>query len=224
MFPGKSSRFRLISSKATSSRRRKILFTGDELKHSFSKLLSYRQCSQLHGIPVFVHPLVLVWVLIFYLFGNPALGFINCALMFGLLIGHEWGHAACARFCGLSVWNISISPLHGACHFDEPRTSLEHQVIAWGGVLVQLLILAASVLFLCALRLLPASILRPWLLLLEPVSAIWIHWNIFLIILNLVPIPPLDGSIAWRIVPRILNGDVSRFVRMRRSIRRNLRS
>jgi len=114
-----------------------------------------------------------------------------------LLAVHELGHAVAARSRGIEVIGIRLYLLHGVCEHEAPEREEDDILIAWGGVLAQLCLLAAALLVLhAASALLPGS--AP---VLQPVLFVFIHANIVIAAINLFPMAPLDGHRAWRVVP-----------------------
>ena len=116
-----------------------------------------------------------------------------------LLLAHEFGHAAMARARGLSVDGIILNGLHGQTSHSYPRNERDDILIAWSGVGAQFLILLLA---LAAGQVLE-TISAPWWVgtIAQPVLTVFTLWNIFLIIVALLPIGPMDGHRAWRIIP-----------------------
>jgi len=107
-----------------------------------------------------------------------------------LILVHELGHAYLAARLGHEVIGIEATGLGGECQWSGNASPFEEALIAWGGVLAQLLLFVATQLWL-------------WLLP-EPTTAFgwevanaFTHTNLYLIAVNLLPIPPLDGARAW---------------------------
>ncbi|MFK7989705.1 MAG: hypothetical protein AB8I08_27045 [Sandaracinaceae bacterium] len=109
--------------------------------------------------------------------------------MLSLILLHELGHAALVSRAGLVNLGIDVTGFGGRCRWAGNPTPRERAAIAWGGVLAQLGVLAVAAPF--------------WWLwgdsrgflgdLLYALTSL----NLFLIALNLVPFPPLDGAEAW---------------------------
>jgi hypothetical protein len=121
----------------------------------------------------------------------------------GLLIGillviliHEIGHAVLVKARGLQTIEIRIHGLGGECRWAGMPTALDRSIIAWGGVLFQGLLLIAT---LVALQLAP-PLSGPFL---PGLVEAFIYTNAFMALLNLLPIPMLDGYEAWRIFGRV---------------------
>jgi Zn-dependent protease len=114
---------------------------------------------------------------------------------FALILLHEAGHAFVAHRLGYEVEAIRLSGWHGRCEFEAPETEEHHVMIVWGGVLAQL----ALALPMVALMMLAGR---------ENLGyagglAVTIlgRTNLIIAAINLLPVPGLDGAIAWRIIP-----------------------
>ncbi|HEU4411210.1 MAG TPA: hypothetical protein VFS43_38510 [Polyangiaceae bacterium] len=145
------------------------------------------------GVPVRAHvslPLGMLWVSHARYAPGLWLGFITLILL------HEAGHALLARRAGLRVFSVNVHALGGDCRFDGGATPRQHSVIAWGGVLAQALAFAACHALLSAFGpprdAFTAGLVR-----------VYTHTNLWLMGLNLLPVPPLDGAEAWRLFARL---------------------
>jgi stage IV sporulation protein FB len=115
-----------------------------------------------------------------------------------LLLAHEGGHALMARWRGLKVEGITLNGLHGETSHEYPRKPWDDIAIAWSGVGVQFLILLAAL----ALSTVPPGSGNLYLgLFVGVVLDVFTTWNVFLIIIALLPIGPMDGHRAWRVIP-----------------------
>lgn len=117
-----------------------------------------------------------------------------------LILGHEVGHAVLARRSGLEVSRIDLHGFGGRCvYFGDWATEWNRAVIAWGGIVVQAAILLPIWLW---VKLLPVpdgwvgALLGQALLVLFPI-------NLLILLFNLIPLAPLDGHQAWRIIPML---------------------
>jgi Zn-dependent protease len=110
---------------------------------------------------------------------------------FVLVLAHELGHALLVRAYRLRVFAIEIHALGGACWHEPSPTRIAESVIAWGGVLAQLVLyVLASVILL----LYPPDV--AWL---YPFWSVMLSVNLTIIAINLLPIAPLDGARAWQL-------------------------
>lgn len=111
-----------------------------------------------------------------------------------IILVHELGHAFLVRRFGLGLVSVDVYGLGGLCR-HERGSAYQSSVIAWGGVVAQgCLLLPAIVLSLLApLLALPIGGFTAELL------GALVYTNTFIIILNLIPIRPLDGAEAWKL-------------------------
>ena len=117
-----------------------------------------------------------------------------------LVLAHELGHAAMVRWFRLRVVGIDITGFGGLCHWSGMATPLSRGAIAWGGVLAQLLVLGVTLGTFAILG-------RPRTLFVAELHSVFTTTNLWLMALNLIPVPPLDGAEAWDFVRRILRGE-----------------
>jgi stage IV sporulation protein FB len=111
---------------------------------------------------------------------------------FLLILIHELGHAVVVKQQRCRVVSIDVHGLGGLCQWSGSATPIGRARIAWGGVQAQFV---AYLLTAVALQLFgpPPSAFAAQL-----VSA-FTGTNLFLILLNLIPVPPLDGAEAWKL-------------------------
>jgi Zn-dependent protease len=149
------------------------------------------------GVPISAHWTVLIGIPWFYYetrsLAGTAIAFV--AFCFLTLI-HELGHAAVARWRGVKVESIRLLFIHGTCTTEAPDYELDDVLIAWGGVAAQFVVLVAA--FSADLLLSAFAPVAQWIA--SPVFRVLIGANIFIMILSLIPLAPLDGFKAWRIL------------------------
>jgi len=121
-----------------------------------------------------------------------ALAAVGC--YFGVILLHEIGHAVMARRLGYRAPVIRLSFMHGVCEIDAPASRRDEIFIAWGGVLAQV----AVAIPLVALAQVRGAMAQPFVAL---VIVSFGNASLLLALLNLLPIPGLDGATTWRIVP-----------------------
>lgn len=154
---------------------------------------------RVRGVEVYAHWSALL------LAAFPLLGAIRqpavaiCALfsLAGVMLIHEVGHTVAAQRCGCAVLSIELYPIHGITRFEAPWTRFEECLIAWGGCVAQFVV---------------AAPLIAWVLLfgytsiraIDAVLALLGFYNAAVAIFNLLPIPGLDGSRAWYLVPLLI--------------------
>lgn len=154
---------------------------------------------RVYGAPVYAHWSVLVAVAVvgFLSFNSPLYAALAILCYLSIIGIHELGHAYVAHRLGYDVVAVRVAFLHGACDCEAPHTAWHDVLVAWGGVVAQLLV-AAPVLLIGAML----GARDP--LLFGPVLAFLGYVNLLIALVNLAPTPGLDGSVAWRVVPLLL--------------------
>ena len=148
--------------------------------------------AHVRGVPIRVHWSTPLGAFVFTGFSFNPLVWIG---FFLVVLVHELGHAAAVRFYGHDVAAIEVNGLGGRCEWAGHPTAKEDAVIAAGGVAAQALLLVA------ALVLLAVTGPLPWFL--DGIVPAFVSINAWLMVVNLLPIPPLDGSRAWTLIPII---------------------
>lgn len=160
------------------------------------------QLGSWRGIPISLHWTVLIGLPWFYYQTRTASGTaISFVALLFLLLAHELGHAAVARWRGVEVGAIRLLFLHGICTHDEPYDEEDDVLIAWGGVAAQLVVLVVAFGSELLLALVPLAPLAEQLT--SPLFRVLIYTNFVIMIINLIPVAPLDGAKAWRILPML---------------------
>src|SRR5579885_512008 len=151
------------------------------------------------GIPVSMHWTVLLAFPWLFLWTRSFIGAaIGSAAFLALLIAHEFGHVLAARWRKVYVEEIRLYGMHGHTALGYKRTEVDEAWIAWGGVAVQFVLLLLAYFAEAALPIFPSPLLQ---LIAGPVLAVLTTWNIFLMIVALLPLGPMDGQAAWRAFP-----------------------
>jgi Zn-dependent protease len=114
------------------------------------------------------------------------LGFVLIVLI------HELGHAALVRRFHCSVVSIDIHGMGGVCRWSGAPSPIQRAWIAWGGVLAEVVALAATYLAFALAG-------RPETAFTIQLAAAFTTTNIWMIAFNLLPMPPLDGAEAWKL-------------------------
>ena len=147
----------------------------------------YLRIGSWRGAPLRVHWTMPVGA---FLFGRAQFVPVFWAAFFLIVLWHELGHAAMVRRFRHRVVSVDVTGIGGLCRWAGSATPYERSLIAWGGVAAQALLLVVA--------------LGVRLLLGPPTSALFgqiewaaIQWNLTLIGLNLLPLPPFDGREAW---------------------------
>ena len=140
--------------------------------------------------PVRVHLSIALVFLFFYL-KQEDISSIHYALSYLILILiHEMGHAYFARKCLYNVVSINIFPLHGACRFEHDSDHNTKILVFAGGLIAQAILFVSWGAVLGVLRILEQESLIGYL---QPVTYSFIWVNVLIMILNVLPIPGLDG-------------------------------
>lgn len=124
-----------------------------------------------------------------------------------LIAGHELGHAAMVLAVGARAREVMVAGFGGYCRWDGAVSAKGRAIIAWGGAWAQLLMLALAF----ALSMVWPARTQGQAVLYD----VFIRTNLFLLALNLLPFPPLDGKEAWPLVG-YLRDDVRRWWARRR--------
>jgi Zn-dependent protease len=111
-----------------------------------------------------------------------------------LILVHELGHAALVRGFRLRLAAVDVHGLGGVCHWDGSTSFVRRCLISWGGVFGQSILLAAA--FVTRLLLPLPILLNPWV---DQVLGTLILTNLYMMAINLVPIPGFDGAEAWKL-------------------------
>lgn len=142
------------------------------------------------GAPVRIHWTVAILVL--FLGGWEPVAWLGIII---LIIVHELGHAMVVRAVGARVTEVMVYGFGGWCRWVGSVGTRQVAMIAWGGVLAQAVLLAVASTY----DSLVVVTDRTTLILLS----VFTSSNLSLILINLVPIPPLDGASAWPLVPML---------------------
>jgi stage IV sporulation protein FB len=146
--------------------------------------------AHVRGAPIRVHWTTPLGAVVFTGFSINPLVWIG---FFLVVLIHELGHAACVRLYGYTVTSIEVNGLGGRCLWAGDPTAKQDAVIASGGVAAQALLFLVTVIGMALLG--PT----PWFL--EGIAHVFTSVNVWMILVNLIPIPPLDGSRAWSLLP-----------------------
>ena len=160
----------------------------------------YLKVGRIRGIPLRIHWTMPFGALLFSGFTFAPAFWVG---FFVVVLVHELGHAALVRRYRQQVLSVDITGFGGLTRWSGNTTRTQRSVIAWGGVLAQLALLALAF-GVAAVAGPPRSIVTAQLL------SVFTMTNLWIIGLNLLPFPPLDGAEAWPLL-----GDVLRSWRTR---------
>jgi Zn-dependent protease len=138
------------------------------------------------GVPIRLHWTIPVGVLLF------SGGRFSPGVWIGiflLILVHEMGHAFLVFAQGHRTYSIDVHGFGGLCRYGGHVTPRSRAIIAWGGVLGQSLLLLVGL----ALTAVGATGFAGQL------AHAFVRVNLWLMLLNLLPFPVLDGGEAWRL-------------------------
>lgn len=143
------------------------------------------------GVPLRLHWSTAIGA---FLFSGFRVEVVTWLAFVGLVLLHELGHAVVIVLAGAQVGRIDVSGIGGRCYWQGSVSPIRRACIAWGGVWAQLLALAGA-------GIAVAGAGRPADGPLRDLFYVLTFANGWLVILNLVPVAPLDGAQAWRLFP-----------------------
>lgn len=153
----------------------------------------YLDLGRIFGISLRAH-----WsipLLVFLVGGDSVQPFLWLGALTIILV-HELGHAAAVRLVGAYPVAIELSGIGGLCLWQGSPSPIQRAFIAWGGVLAQGALYGVAYALDIGMQPLSSSSLAKFLV---PLFGV----NVFLIVINLIPIRPLDGAEAWPIIPLV---------------------
>jgi len=158
----------------------------------------FTEVMRIKGVPVYAHwSLLAIGVVVaIAAVQQPAEVLSACAAYLGVILIHECGHMVAAQRKRLHVESIHLYPIHGLCHFQEPWSRYDHAAIAWGGVVAQAAVGMPIALWVATVGFTPFAALNVALGILS-------YYNLAVAAFNLLPIPGLDGPVAWSLIPEL---------------------
>jgi Zn-dependent protease len=138
--------------------------------------------------------ILIVGLMLLSAFERPFFSLAVIASYMSILLVHESGHLLAAHHYRCHVRSIDLYPVYGITWYEEPPYQYERAVIAWGGVLAQLVV---AVPIITCVELFGFT---HW----DAVNAALVflgHISLTIALFNLIPVAPLDGSKAWSIFP-----------------------
>jgi membrane-associated protease RseP (regulator of RpoE activity) len=164
----------------------------------FPKLKRLYEVMKISGVRVYVHWSVLLVgaVMLAGAFEDPGPALAVLISYYCVILLHECGHMAVAQRRGCTVWSMELYPLWGITRFSEPYSRFDHCLIAWGGVLAQAIIGIPAVAW---IEIFGYTRFGP----LNAVLGCFGFFSLTVAIFNLIPARPLDGSIAWGLLPEL---------------------
>lgn len=156
-------------------------------------------------VDVLVHwsVLVICAVILLGTIRQPLVTILGLSAYIGLLLIHECGHVVVAQRRGCQVFAVELYPIWAITRFQTPWSRLDHCVIAWGGVLAQTVIAVPLIVWVALFGYTRFEAINA-------VLAILGFFSVGMILFNLLPFAPLDGSIAWGLFPALFKSAHSR--------------
>ena len=154
---------------------------------------------KVRGVDVYIHWTVFL-IVAFFILGaiqNPGSTLVGLASYLAMIWIHETGHLIAAHRRGSEVFEIEIYPILGITRFQTPWSRLDHCIIAWGGVIAQAIVAIPLVLWVMVFGFTPFQSLNA-------MFAILGYFSLCVAAFNLLPVPRLDGAIAWGIIPALI--------------------
>lgn len=115
---------------------------------------------------------------------------------FALVLVHELGHAIMVWIARARVLSVNVHGAGGDCVWQGSVGEVSRALIAWGGVLAQLVLLAGTYAALAIFG-------EPTQTATRHIVAVFTQANLWVAGANLLPIPGLDGSEAWKLFPAL---------------------
>ena len=150
----------------------------------------YFQIGRWRGVPLRIHLLTPLGALFFTGFRFEPGAWVGFLL---LVLLHEMGHALLVMRYRLRVSSIDLHAYGGVCRWSGQASEWERTVIAWGGVIAQAAVLAVTMGTIAVVGL-------PRTMFARELVEVFTRTNLWLMLINLAPFPPLDGAEAWKIV------------------------
>jgi Zn-dependent protease len=113
--------------------------------------------------------------------------------VFAVILIHELGHAFAVLKASAAVVAIRMDAMGGCCEWAGRVTRAQRLAIVWGGVLAQILTFGIALVASIYLGQYASAFSADFL-------HILLQWNLIIIALNLLPVKPLDGHEAWRLL------------------------
>jgi Zn-dependent protease len=160
------------------------------------KLENLSHVMRIKGADVYVHWTVfaIAGLLLLGVIQRPVLTLVALVCFLSVIFVHECGHLIAAQRLGCKVYSIQLYPVFGFTNFETPWTRFDHCVIAWGGVLAQAVVALPFVTYVMVFGYTRVGPVNAMLVILG-------FYSLFVAVLNLIPVRPFDGAIAWAIVP-----------------------
>lgn len=160
---------------------------------------------QIRRVRVFVHwsCFLLAAIILFEAREAARVAFAAVCSYFGVLLIHECGHLVAAQQKGCQVWSVELYAFWGITRHDEPYSQHDRCVIAWAGVVAQMLVAIPLIAWVERFGFTHYQTANV-------VLSILGFYSFFVAGFNLLPVAPLDGAVAWRLLPSFFRGNAPR--------------
>lgn len=118
-----------------------------------------------------------------------------------VMIVHQLGHLFFAKKFGCKIVSVDFRFAGGQCRHEEAIYRNQDSIIAFGGVLFQLILFVISLVLWFTVFL--ANNLF-WYRFITDAFGILLQYNLLMIAINLIPRGSLDGNRAWKMLPNLL--------------------
>ena len=151
------------------------------------------------GVDVYVHwsVFLIAAVMLLGTIRKPLTTLIGLGAYLGVLIIHEAGHLIMAELRGYDALSIELYPFIGIARFERPDCRFDRAAIAWGGVLAHAIVGVPLAVYVAAFGYTRWEALNAALVILGAFS-------LGVAAFNLLPLRPLDGSVAWDLMPAFI--------------------
>lgn len=150
----------------------------------------YFTIARWRGIPIKIHWSAPIGAFL-WTGGSPSPARIGAWLF--MIVLHELGHAVLVKQARAHVTHVTVHALGGECMWQGNVTPIQRAMIAFGGVWAQGLLALAAFAF--------GMFVTPETQLGLDLYDMFTRYNLYIAAFNLVPVPPLDGSQAWKLFP-----------------------
>lgn len=153
----------------------------------------YLTIARLRGTPIRIHVSAPISALFFSRFQIAPWYWAG---FFALVLIHELGHAVMVWIARARVLSVNVHGAGGDCVWQGSVGEVSRALIAWGGVLAQALLYAGTFAALAIFG-------HPTHLGTMDLVEVFTEANLWIAGLNMLPIPGLDGSEAWKLFPAL---------------------
>jgi Zn-dependent protease len=161
--------------------------------------------AKIRGVSVYVHwtAILIGAAILVGAFQNPRLTFVVLISYMSVLLIHECGHLVAAQQRQYEVFSIELYPIFGVTRFETPQSRIDRCAIACGGVIAQAMIGIPLVIWVAV-----AGYSR--FVEINAIIGILGVYSLCIAAFNLLPIAPLDGAIAWGLIPALWQSSKTR--------------